>query len=1130
MILFFTAICTLNPLGSADSRGSITVRAAGRGKPWINLRDGRDLPTLYTGAGGLQHVLDHGLVQSTALASGDFDEDGVPDLISGYVGPSGGMITLHRGNIDSLFPNSAKARQRRANGTFIDAPFSPEARVFELQEAADFVVAGDFDANGHWDVVAAVRGGNALWFLPGDGQGSFGAATRIDLPGRVTTLLAGEINRADGLTDVVVGVVAGDGPKALVFESPEGALRGKPEAYSLPAEATAMALGRLDGDYAMDLAVGAGSDLIVVYGRDRRLSQDEIRQAEVPQARIDRRSFPFAIKSAAIADFTGDHRTGLSLLSDDGAVYLLIGSGGVETWKSELLSRGPWAHAVQLVSARVSSSPLDNLVVVDSASHKLDIIVGSADPRLQASGARLVSLEVEGEPIAVLPMRLNVDALSDLVILRKGRSGPSVVVALATTFTVTNTNDSGPGSLRQAITDANATPDLDTINFSIGSGVQTINVGSTTGLALPIITSPLTIDGTTQPGYPGSPLIELNGASAAGGGANGLYIAAGSSTIKALVINRFGGLGIKIEPLGGNIIAGNFIGTDVTGTVDLGNSLGGVAINSLGNDTIGGTAAGARNVISGNDSFGIAIEGVGGNLVQGNYIGTDVTGTADLGNSGVAGVLILSSSNNTIGGTSVGARNVISGNDDEGIEIHTTGNLVQGNYIGTDVSGTADLGNTNNGVAIIDVGSNTIGGTTAGARNVISGNNSHGIGIIGNGMTGNLVQGNYIGTDVTGTLDLGNSADGVKVDNAANNNTIGGTAAGARNIISGNNLYGIQFFGAEGNVVQGNYIGTDLNGTAGLGNSSHGVVIDSSNNTIGGTTVGAANIVAFNGGDGVLVGCCTGAGNAIQSNAIFSNTGLGIGLLSDGVTPNDPCDPDGGSNNLQNFPLLTSASTTSIQGTLNSTPNTTFTIQFFANASCDPSGNGEGQTLVGSSTATTDASCDANFTLPASLSPGQVITATATSPTNDTSEFSQCVAVIAATADLSVTKTDSPDPVIRGDNITYTVIVANNGPSSGANVSLSDTVPSNTKFVSNSGAAGWSCTNPPVKGARTGTITCTRSSLASGASATFTIVVEVNSGTREGTIITNTATLSSSTSDPNTGNNSATAMTTVTRK
>jgi uncharacterized repeat protein (TIGR01451 family) len=149
---------------------------------------------------------------------------------------------------------------------------------------------------------------------------------------------------------------------------------------------------------------------------------------------------------------------------------------------------------------------------------------------------------------------------------------------------------------------------------------------------------------------------------------------------------------------------------------------------------------------------------------------------------------------------------------------------------------------------------------------------------------------------------------------------------------------------------------------------------------------------------------------------------------------------------------------------------------------------------------------------------------------NLTRTFDLQLTVTAPTADLSVTKTDSPDPVIRGNNITYTVTVANDGPSSASNVSLSDAVPSNTRFVSNSGAAGWSCSNPPTNGQATGNITCTSSSLALGASATFTIVVEVRPGTRQGTMITNTATISSSTSDPNSGNNTATATTTVIRK
>jgi uncharacterized protein (TIGR03437 family) len=947
-VVFAVTISSPAPVTSRDihsmTPGSITVYAAGRGNPWINLSDGREALTRYAGAAESRQVLEQNLARPLALASADFDEDGVPDLIGGYVGPSGGIITLHRGNVDSIYPNAPEAQQRKANGTYTDSPFLLPARAFGVAEAADFVGAGDFDADSHWDVVAAARGGNALWLLPGDGRGSFGAARRVALPGAVTALVTGEINRADGLADVVVGVVAADGPKAMVFESPEGAMRGKPEVHGLPAEAIAMSLGCLAGEYTIDLAVAAGNDLMVVYGRDRKLSLDEIRQAEVPEAEISRRSFPFAIKSVAIGDFTGDHRTGLALLSDDGAVYLLSGGkaagekrkGGerVEKWESEILAQGHWPEAAQLVCARVSSIPADTLLVVDSASHKLHVIAG--DQGLPLSDVQPATLAVEGKPMAILPMRLNGDALSDLVILRAGQSALNVAMTQPlATFTVTNTNDSGPGSLRQAIIDANANAGLDTINFNTGSGVQTIQPTS----ALPTITSPVTIDGTSQPGYAGSPLIELNGVSA-GVGSFGLRITAGSSTVRGLVINRFtppSGGGISLATAGGNVIAGNYIGTDVSGAANLGNDNNfGVFIGLAPNNTIGGTATSARNVISGN-FFGIVISGSSptGNLVQGNYIGTDVTGAADLGNTN-DGVSVLFSPNNTIGGTAVGARNVISGNDSFGIYISGSGargNLAQGNYIGTDATGAAALGNNNSNVSIFEVPSNTIGGTVAGARNVISGNDGFGIGITGIGARSNLVQGNYIGTDATGAASLGNSADGVIIANEANN-------------------------------------------------------------AVGGTTSGAGNTIAFNGGDGVNV--FSGINNAILSNSIHSNTGLGIDLGTIGVTANDACDPDTGANNQQNFPALTLASTTSIQGTLNSTASTTFTIQFFANPVCDPSGHGEGRIFVGSTTVTTNAGCNASFTFPASLSPGQVITATATDPSGNTSEFSACATVAGA--------------------------------------------------------------------------------------------------------------------------------------
>ena len=408
--------------------------------------------------------------------------------------------------------------------------------------------------------------------------------------------------------------------------------------------------------------------------------------------------------------------------------------------------------------------------------------------------------------------------------------------------------------------------------------------------------------------------------------------------------------------------------------------------------------------------------------MQGNYIGTDATGTVAMGNLG-DGIFISSSDNTIIGGTTPGARNIISGNTGTGIIDGSDGTLVQGNYIGTDVTGTIALGNGSAGIQI--PGTNTtIGGTTPGAGNIISANAS--------GLYlqrgGNLVQGNYIGTDVTGTVPLGNTT-GVFIPGP--NNTIGGTTAGARNIISGNSFgVVIQGSGSTGNVVLGNYIGTDVTGTSALGNTSLGVVIFSSasNNSIGGAAAGAGNTIAFNGLDGVFVRSATGrvtTGNSILSNSIFSNGNLGIDLgpvNADGVTANDLDDPDTGANNLQNFPVVTSAesvpSGTTIQGSLNSTPNTTFTVQFFSNPDCDPLGNGEGETFLGSTSVTTDANGDITFsaTVPGVAPIGQVVTATATDPAGNTSEFSSCSSAVVSGDTTPPVVTASLIPVGDGDD------------------------------------------------------------------------------------------------------------------
>jgi parallel beta-helix repeat protein len=435
----------------------------------------------------------------------------------------------------------------------------------------------------------------------------------------------------------------------------------------------------------------------------------------------------------------------------------------------------------------------------------------------------------------------------------------------AATLPVSNANDSGAGSLRQAILDANATSGLDTIIFQIpGSGVHTIVLLA----ALPAITDPVVIDGTTQPGYAGTPLIELNGTSA--GSSAGLRLLTANSTIKGLAINLFVAQGLLIQGAGSNLVQGNFIGTDPSGTLSRGNSLQGIWLNGSSGNLIGGTNTFEGNLISGNGDVGLYLLSSGSNTIQGNFIGTTATGMAALGNAN-NGVYLNSAPGNIVGGVVPAARNVISGNGGSGVYLNgsaATGNVVQGNYIGTDTNGILAIPNGVDGVTVNGAPGNTIGGASAGAGNLISGNRQGGVSLNGSGAANNLVQGNYIGTDVSGSLALGNAFSGVTMLGSISN-LIGGTSAAARNIVSANKLSGVFMTNSVGNLVQGNFIGVDVTGANALGNGRDGVTINNAaSNTVGGTTVGARNIISANTNYGIQIFNTGATANLIQGNYI----------------------------------------------------------------------------------------------------------------------------------------------------------------------------------------------------------------------------------------------------------------------
>jgi hypothetical protein len=347
-----------------------------------------------------------------------------------------------------------------------------------------------------------------------------------------------------------------------------------------------------------------------------------------------------------------------------------------------------------------------------------------------------------------------------------------------------------------------------------------------------------------------------------------------------------------------------------------------------------------------------------------------------------------------------------------------SGNKVLGNFLGIDATGSVvDWPSVAYTLYVENSTNATIGGTAPGDRNVISGGRLGGGVFItalgGNFSTGNVLQGNFIGTNAAGTAALPNQS-GVIIGVNSTNNVIGGTAAGAGNLISGNMTYGVSLgpLSSASNVVQGNRIGTVASGSAALGNGTvglngAGVAIAGTDNMIGGTAPGAGNVIAYNvgpaagapqqsHGQGVVV--FNGSGNSIRGNSIFSNSGIGIDLKDDGVTANDDCDNDFGANNLQNNPVLTRAvlgTGTTILGSLNAAASTSYQVDFYSNGTCDGSGSGEGQSYLGSAMVMTDASCKGNFiaAVPGGVSPQDKLTATATDPSNNTSEFSACISL-----------------------------------------------------------------------------------------------------------------------------------------
>lgn len=439
--------------------------------------------------------------------------------------------------------------------------------------------------------------------------------------------------------------------------------------------------------------------------------------------------------------------------------------------------------------------------------------------------------------------------------------------ALAATYSVTNNGDTATGGTLRWALDAGATnPGPDTVQFNLPGSTTITPTGHLPGLS--DLFGGTLVDGTTQPGYTGAPLVRVVGTSA--GSSPGLFINGGSNEVRGLVITRFNLDGVQVlgaynRISGCQVVSNNGIGVYIGGRYN----------------TIGGTNAADRNVISGNHNDGVTISGSDAvmNAVLGNYIGTDPTGL--LGNSNYwTGVAVAAPSNRI--GSAGGGRNVISGNGTYGINLYSDWshhNIVEGNYCGVGADGSTARPNIS-GIQLSGASNNTIGGSTPGAGNVFSGNINYGVSFQP-GCHSNTVVGNFIGTDATGSSVASNFYDGISVSTDCGGNQIGGADATGRNIISGNGYRGIALDSVTGLVIRGNAIGVSSSG-ASLGNGMEGIWMwHCSQVAVGGTNVDARNVIA---GNAVGIRIDGGVSNTVRFNYIGLNeAGVAVGNGGEGI-------------------------------------------------------------------------------------------------------------------------------------------------------------------------------------------------------------------------------------------------------
>jgi hypothetical protein len=733
--------------------------------------------------------------------------------------------------------------------------------------------------------------------------------------------------------------------------------------------------------------------------------------------------------------------------------------------------------------------------------------------------------------------------------------------SLLTVTTTANTAScpNGPGnpgySLACAINDANAAGSGKTIAFNIPASepgctgtpaICTLTIATGADVLPTLTASNTAIDGYTQPGASANTLepgqgtnavitIHIKGEQGSIGRSRALEIVGSSNLVRGLSITGFNfnfqpttSLGRCVIVAGNNNrFVGNYLGPLPSATVAELKCSYGIEINGSGN-IVGGTTPAEINLVSGNN-VGIYVNnrnGSGGpfptgTIITGNLIGTNPTGTAALDNTqfnqGV-GIQIHSARNTIVGGPSAAERNIVSGNGSFAFEINgSVGDRVEGNYVGVDITGTVAIGN-----GIRETGGNgagsgmrTIGSTSLLIKdNVVSGNGVP-LSVDGNGFTryrgsgihvanstSNRIIGNRIGTNAAGTAALGNSQEGISLSAWNNDLIIGGTGRGEGNLISGNRRNGISFNTVDplAPMIIGNRIGTDITGTAPLGNDNFGVWFNTvTRANLGGVGPGEGNLIAHNGRGGI------GSGGTlfpyqsppydnvprdlIRGNIIRDNGGMGIDLAPEGVINCAEATTNGPNAYIQ-CPIIRSVTTTAVSGT---GPTGTTVDVYLVGAAGDPSGRGEASAYLGSAEVR---GCGDTWTLAGlSLPPGAVVTATSNMLSGDGRGTSEFAANAAVGTNLPLF---APDVTAAANQQAQLGVAAtldlgsfadgcNFGPYD-VTVDWGDNTTDTTFQATAPGALGTQAHTYTTGGTKTVTVTVTNN-LAGGASATFQVAV-----------------------------------------